>query len=470
VGNLKILGLPDVAAAASATFTASSEASSSMADDNLRTQEPSEFWRSAGNKPTQTSFKCAFNKPNAFVADGVGLISHNLAPDTGWIRFILADEAIVEGDIWENVLVNAVEASTNTTVVFGDLDEGFTEDGNWGTPTTPGIPWTVSLGFATPAATPREAPGLATDFTYMESFWVYVKASAAPSYPASAPTVACYLNYNGAQIELLGTKAVTSATGQWLCFPWAYDANLYPSSALIRCDLSFTDGTSNEDVHLGSVVWRVERTNFASDTGVVSDTGWVLASEVQPIPGSSIQYLSEESPGFISNLYDFGSEKTGLIAVHCFIYEDHAPDLVAVDRATLAIVPPGYVEVGKFSVGLIFSPEVNFSYGDFFGSFDFSSQQNTDGGQEFGSRRFAKRTARLSLELLSTQEAHFIFDRLVRRKGVLGPVLISLIPDGDFEEAATTFYATLRNVETVMAANPAQGYERSLVLEFEEKL
>ena len=65
-------------------------------------------------------------------------------------------------------------------------------------------------------------------------------------------------------------------------------------------------------------------------------------------------------------------------------------------------------------------------------------------------------------------------DRLFRRKGILSPVLVSLLPDETYEAAPTTFYATVRPSENWMAAKPewtdASSQARSMVLDLEEKL
>src|SRR5688572_29182132 len=91
-GNIKIFGLPDLFALSSNTITAESEASATYPASQMKTEVPSDTWRSDGYSPVDTGFIVESLFEGGIISYSVGglvLVNHNLWPWTGKVRFLI---------------------------------------------------------------------------------------------------------------------------------------------------------------------------------------------------------------------------------------------------------------------------------------------------------------------------------------------------------------------------------------------
>lgn len=470
MANLKILGLPDVTTAGVMSVGGGAGASASLALSNILTEEPSEFWRSQGYEPANAYFFAASKASIPYLSSGVAIAGANLWPSTGQVRTVLANAQLTFSALWEDLVPTAIEASSNMAAgVVGSVDEGFTPDGVTLGPSTTASDWSVRLSFGTPAVQPRNDGS-----TNVEEFRIFAMPNTAPDGPYNAPTVAVSLLEGGVLKRLLGRKALTNTAGQWLYFTWDVSELSTQTGADVEILLQFAAAGPNYG-KLDSVVWRSEPDLAFVNLTVESDSGWVPVDAPAAHPGitgvTSTFFSPIPQPNTaVLNDHSAIGDADSTRYVYVFLREDHSPDLMVYNRTTLRTVAPGFIEVGKLISGPIFSPEVNFDPGDFLGFEDLSSQQVTAGGQEFGSRRNIRRTGNVPLSWLTSAEIAFLIDRLILGRGVLSPVLLSMLPGDDDLGAVSTFYATLRNPETLIGYRNTDTYKNSAILKFEEKL
>lgn len=435
-----------------ATVVASSEASASMAKENMLTESPSEFWRSSSNAPGNTLLYF-YLKSLAMSIDAIAIVGHNLYRGDQY-RIFLTDTAGTTQLGPTSYVPTSLEASTNATGSYTDVDEGETPDANWMTPTASNATWIVRFGFATPAFPPVVGADL-------QAFWVYVKAQSAP--PTTAPTVTCTLYESGVSKSVLGTKSVYSTTGQWIYFTWNASSLGTANGSAVECRLDFS-GTTGQSISLGSVLWAEDPNNSAT-MGGATDSGWVT---YDPFAGSGITYLPQVEPQGNAILHVFAATYSQKWA-HVHFRSDRTP--ADFDDATEILPQPhGFVQVGCVVIGETWSPAADRDFGPLVSTKDYSSKARTYGGQRFGSRRFVQRILSLPLNWLTPEEAHTLFDRILWRHGILKPIFVSILPGDATEEKHTSFLASLRNPENGIAATTTRGKSRAMTLEFEEEL
>jgi len=446
---------------------AGSEASASMADDNLLTESPSEFWRSTDNKPANVTVVLQAAANTAVQADTFALIGHNLYRGDQW-RVALYET--IGG--YSTLAPNGTVSTTNVSCPSGaanshlDVDDAFSPDANWITPTVPGTAW-VARWTTTNPATPKTGANL-------QSIWVWAKSTSAVSYGSVAPTLKCEIFETGGGTALadLGTKTISSTTGQWVFFPWDASILADPDGSEVEIqltgsgrDLRYTP-TTKKDCSVGSVVWHHEAATLLPTTSPTRDSGW---KTVAPFSGSGVTYYPEVSGIASADHHQFSTSVAAYPLAVLMIRSDYAPTDFAPLAETLP-VPPGYVQAGSVILGQRFSPACDRDFGPLVSTKDYSSKSRTYGGQRFGSRRFVQRILSLPLNWLTPAEAHTLFDRILWRQGILKPIFVSILPGDSTEEKHTSFLASLRNPENAMVATTTRGKSRAMTLEFEEEL
>ncbi len=448
MGNMRMIP-ENLMALSNATIQATSEASSSMADDNLRTESPGEFWRSLSAAPGDTTLK-AYIKGQVFAVDAVGLVGHNLIRGDQY-RVTAGGNSQTAGYLGYNP--TSTVATQNSGSTFADCDNGeVTPGATFATPTAPGTFWGITLGFPTPAFAPITG-------AKMQCFWVYAKVSSDTSNLSSPLTITASLYESGGLRATLQTKAVTSTTGQWLFFEWNASSLLTASGANVECDLVMTTGGASFYISIGSVVYANDhqaRTN---------DSGWLT---YEPFYGSAITFRPQVRNVSQSLLYEFPATiNPSELFVH--LRTCKSPDALN-SQNEIPPTPDNYAQAGTLVIGETWAPTHNIGYGKLVGAIDISSRMRTYGGQLFGSRRPTRRVIAMRLASLTPAEAHALFDRVIWRGGVLKPVLISLLPDDATQSKHTTILAVLRNPENWVTIQPNEGFENSLDMEWEEVL
>lgn len=436
-------------------IVAGSEASASMADGNMLTEKPSNFWRSTQATPDCTYFYGTFSKSRTFDVNAAAIVGHNLRRGDQyrtWCYPTSGDPTRPAGFTAYNPDTKIVGASSNSASVVGDVDNSFdSTPSTWAIPTTVGTGWAFSVGF--PAVSPAPATG-----ADMQSFWVFVKTAVDATLNPMPVTV--YLNESGVNVANLGTRYITSASGQWLFFAWDASQLGTSSGANVECRVVM-DGSATYWVSIGSIVWACD-----GDGAQTNDSGWITYSDDA---GSGVVHRPEQSGELGTTLIRMPATIDSARRVYVQLRVCRSP----LDYDETAEILPScmdYAQVGTLVVGVTWVPTINFGYGRLVGGIDQSTRSRTYGGQLFGSRRPVRRVVSIKFGHLTPAECHTLFDRMIWRHGSMKPFLISLLPDDASQSKHTTIFCVLRNPENWINIQPDEGYENSMDMEFEEVL
>lgn len=443
---------------------AGSEADSTMADDNLLTEDPSEFWRSTDNQPLNTILRLSLNGMTTVSASALAFCAHNLHRGDQY-RVILRNASDVLGG---QILYPTGTASTtncSTVTPHTDLDSDLTD---WVGPSATGSDWGFQVTFATPSSAPQNG-------TDRQSTWAYIKAGAAVSYGTIAPTVQCIVHLpdglGGFNTVDCGTKTIKSSTGQWVFWSWDFATCAVASGAGVKFELLFSDrdlsltGGAASNGYAAALYWNADTVADLTTISGGELNGWYT---YEPFVGEGITYLPETQGTNESILIQFGSVLQFRLAL-IQIRSDHSP----VDMDSTAEVlptPPGYVQIGCAILGESWSPATDVGHGAFIDSIDLSTKGRTYGGQSFGSRRDVQRVLTLPLAILTPEESHTLWDRVIWRHGILKKFFVALLPGDATEAKHTGFLASLKNQQHKMLTSPATYRNRSMTLEFEEEM
>lgn len=449
-----------------ASVSSDSEASTSMSDQNLLTEEPSEFWRSTINDPTKTnSFLSPLRGALVTVVDPViPIINHNLYRGDQFRVFLTDSPTTVTSPSDYSPVASIVD---NCLGSYADIDnEWDTSVGSWITADS-GETWSIILKFSVVRG---DLPTKTNDC----SFWLCVKSTGTPSQSGrNNPIVAAELQSGNIDDQDfrkdLGTKTITSTTGQWVWFSFSradLDAAAVDDNVFLKLSFSSRYLLSAADTiavlgHLRSVVLRTE----ALVGSVGADSGWLTYN---PFVGSGINYAPEVQGQPAYAYVKFSGSFTFRQALVMFRSDRTPGDFNPLTENHPAI--DGYVQVGCMMLGGAWSPATDRGHGPYIGTVDLSSKGVTDGGQTFGSRRPVLRTLSWPLIVLSKSEGNTILDRLLWRNGTLKKYFVHLNPGDSVEDTHGGFLATLKASENVMSTTAATEGNRSITLEFVEAL
>jgi hypothetical protein len=431
---------------------AASQASSSMAASNLLTEEPSEYWRSAGVTPSHSYCYLYRADVASMRLNAVALVGHNFYNGDQyriWTSSTLPGPLVTmyppTGDV--------AGAISNTAVGYKGLEAGETlgTPGWAGVPTVTANAWSYGCSFATPIQ-----PGSGAD---MQEFWIYVKKSSASNRP-DPPTVSAALWESGAIRLGLGTRTIQSSTGQWMCFSWNVASLALTTAANVELKLTFTAAANGQYALLDRIFMSIDGYGSAR----ANDSGWLTYSRT----ASSIDYVPELWHTRQSLLYQPPATVEDEYVVVQFRV-NQSPLSWQIQNETLP-TPQGYVQLGCVVIGQSWSPGTDRGHGPYLGTIDLSSKGMTDGGQVFGSRKPVIRTLVWPLGVLSKQEEFTVMDRLLRRHGILKKFFVHLAPGDTYEGEIAGFMATLKNAEHTSSTTPATEGNRALTLEFVEAL
>jgi len=433
---------------------AATEASASMTDSNMVSEVPSKFWRSESNWPTKCSSYFYMKTGSGFNMNTIAVVNHNLLPGDQY-RFWVNESSTLAtrptGATLDNPNGYRVGETSNTAANPHLLvDNGETlSPSTWAVPTLAASPWSICLKFPTPAGI--------INGEKLHAFWCFVKAEQGP--PSGLPTIQCELWENGVLLEDLGTRRVSSTTGQVMCFPFKTDNLSVTDGSLIECKLTMVPRSITQYVSVGSVVRATDRD---ARTG---DSGWITYN---PFVGTDIAFkpTSQLTSGVI--LHQFPLTYTPFY-VHMHIRSSRSL-IGASESVDIPATTPNYVQIGTVVIGEAWSPTINIAYGKLTGIVDSSPIKRTYGGGIFGSRRVPRRVLSVHFAHLSPDECHTLFDRILWRHGVMKPFIVSLLPDDTTQAKHTTIFGHIRNAENWINIQPEQGYENNIELEFEEVL
>lgn len=464
-----ILGLPDLMNSPNASIEAFDEVLPSMPAANLATERPDEFWSSDGLSGTSMYIVCGLNTYGhiPFPANAVALVSHNLWQESAQYRVVALSEKFSALAPYSYIAPDGDSDRVNVTGTYADVDgggPGVTKI----SPTSLSDYWAINLDFGTPSANPRVNSGTGGHY---QSFILFVKSSS-NTLPHLAPvlTLTVYAGGIGGQALTSVTKRITEADGQYVYVDFSTSEGSNGSNISLYVEgIEGLAGAYIEGLYYAT--WACETTGVSADPTLLYDSGWQrLPQQVGHPTAVANTFHSRLRPSTL--LHQFGQTVNNIDWIWILIREDHCPVYTNdYEVASVPTRPPGYIQAGKLVVGETWSPTAPPSNEpQFVGILNTSPQDLTRGGQEFGAESSRLRTATVTLSDLTKTEGMFILERLVRERGVLGPVVISLNPDGGYDEEPTTFYATLEDSEISLSAKPGGDFTRSITLRFKEKL
>lgn len=455
MGNIRFL-LPDILGTQSAEVVADSEASASLADDNLLTPEPWQKWRSAGVNPGQCSIYAGVAGRPYFPLDGVALAGLNMVPGNGEVMTLLADTGFL-GPIYSVRLPTSIVASNAITGVVTDVDEGIAAatDSAYIEPTTTTGSF-VTFALQDPGSPPRTG-------ARRQAFVLRVCASADTSgvNASTRPTITVNLYENVAGVSTfranLGTKAVHGTAQHLLFFSWDAALLATASGVDVQARVEFTTISGVVKAQLDAIEWQCESGHITSFPEVKAESGWMTIIP-EALSGLGYDYASQVGDHYTRWSYKFDQIYSNANRVYVFLREDHVPAETATSiNRFLLRPPPGYVQCGKLAAGLWWSPAVNRATGQFATVDDRSTKLEDAGGGEWGSREEPGDIFRIRLEYLTAQELAWLKRRLLYEMGTLAPYFVEIEPDAEadhgFELGFGGWVTTLSPQNAIEAQN-----------------
>jgi hypothetical protein len=417
---------PDVLGFPGVVWSADSEASASLAAQNLATNRLWQKWRSSQTGP-QHLLDATFTKAPDFKLNRVALLGTNLVRGNGEVCCFLGADDAISGLPFQERVADAVVDSNNITGSFGDVDEGVTAPNlaDFIVPTTTAAAH-VTFGFQNPSS------DLKSGARY-QSFALIVGAdgdtTGANLHKRVSVTATMY--ESGSPVLALGTKTVHGTAAHSLFF--SFDASLLAaiSGANLQLRIDFNSSAAySVKPKLYAVSALVMRASIFTDSDYVADSGFSLVS-AEPTSGTGADYRSPlVQPTRWS--YQFGSMLTAS-HVKFLIREDHVPLDVGVEMNTFALpIPPTYVEVGKGVAGPWWSPTINRATGQYVTLDPRDTVVETVGGGVFGTARPAGDTFRVFLEWLTAADAAFLRS-FYRDRKTISPFYADLEPESATE-------------------------------------
>lgn len=393
----------------------------------LQTEEPTEVARITTVDPLATRWQAEFTKGVAREVTGIALVSvPNLSP-WGKYRFTVGEPT------YQDLAPTSI---VGTPVNFGsgipaDVDEAvFTPDDKWMTPFL-GDYWNVELGgFPTPTTAPIHGDSRC----WVSLFVRYTGGSPTNAYPAAGVT----LKQGGSVVANLGTRAITSAEGQILVFP--FDAADLPTASGAGLSVLCEFDSSNVVAELGACRIAVER---------------VAPAQASPWINSPTYGLDEEEPALLAPFTDlqyFPTTPWTITANDLLFVQiqddqtEHDPDNGTVGAIDFFRIPinnvdtrftRGFVDAGVFVTGtaLILGKRPN--GGDSPGFLQYNTptghieivgfEGETEGGQTYGSDAFRHKA--IELNLCVTRDELLEVQGIVSRKGHSGALFFAAEPD-----------------------------------------
>lgn len=478
MGTGFVLAAPNHLGLRFSNWLATSEASASMADSNLATSSPGQFWRSTGHNPWLTSargYNLLSNDFSGSEIDTFALCCHNLRPVTGRWRVRLYSQA-TDGALPTWVKPNsAIGAWGNVTGTYTDVDEDPTGalDGNKLTPTSTALSMTaIHMGFETPA----HACAIGSLSNPLQAFVLDVNIinTAGPdadidAASQSAPYIRVQLYEGGALVRDLKQKIVHSAAGQALIFPW--DASELASAAGADVEI-FIDTFSNGGdyrIEVQRLGWWQESIDYENTPYLIADSGWLTAVD-DPAAGTAFAAFHptrRTSPEHTSHRFSALSETPQLVStVQFLLMDDHAQTFDNNGfQGWIPITPDNYLQVAVGFAGRAFVAEVDRELGPLVGVRDLSVKTITDGGSGGGRQGPRLRKLYTPWDWLTSAEGAAIFERVCIEGSINTSHVVVLLPDSTTERRLTTLYCTpdLPEVDLTAPRN-SLTYNRGLSL------
>lgn len=448
MGKLRILH-PNILGTQSASATANSQASSSLAASNVITSRLWQKWRSTSVNPEDTIIFGRINGDPLFKMNGIALAGLSMSPGNGEVMAVLMAGGLTI-PAFTAYQPTSIVASNAITGLVTAVDEGIAaaSDTSYIKPVGTSGSY-VTFALANPISNPRTGDR-------RQAFVLRVKASADTSgsqaFARPSVTVKLYENVGGVSTfrRTLGTKAVFGTSAHLLFFSWnASDlATANGSDAQVRVEFT---GTTVADAWLDAIEWQCESDHITGTT-IVAETGWSTILP-DPVSGTGADYAAQDGGPRRRWSYKF-DQSYDAARVYIFLREDYVPAETSTSfNRFLLRTPRSYVEMGKLAAGLWWEPAINRAQGHFLTITDPSAVVDGEDGDRWGTRSGAFDDLRISLERLTETEMAWLRQRIFHESGTLGQFYIELEPDSTFELGAGGWATIISNSVQVTRRN-----------------
>jgi hypothetical protein len=323
---------------------------------------------------------------------------------------------------FQEMVPTATAASSNTTGTHTSLDDGLLDlKATWIGPTSPSVPWTIRLSFATPTSAPSGT-----------SYFVIYARSDGPVTGEAGPEVEAALYESGSLVADLGSRFLGSATGQYLIYRWESSQLGTGSGANVELLITGRPSPQGLAAEVEAASWIAGRWTMSPSL----DSGWISSSDFS----YSADWLSsadDVGPAPSSKALYFPSSTWQNVAYLEIHVADDQSDAEGDDIPTAA--PAGYHEGGVGVLSPTYVPTHSFRAGEL----RFENDRpigRTLGGQTHSGPAFVWRSI-TGLELIGTDaEMVAIHDRLWRARG--NPFLCILdkdVPAGPLRSHAAIY-------------------------------
>lgn len=485
MGRGYILAAPNHLGTRFSTWVAKSEASASMAAANLATSAPGDFWRSTSHNPWLTSaygYNLLSNFFQGSNIDAFALCCHNLRPTTGRWRVRVFD-GVTAGSLPVPLSPNSSIGSWgNVTGAYTDVDEDprGALDGGKLTPKLTALSMTgIHLGFPSPAAdlvvgslsSPCQAFVIDCHLINVSGPDVTLDAA-----DPDAPYLAVSLYEGGVLKRLLARKAVHSATGQCLIFPWDGSELSAISGADVEIFIDTFSGGDNR-IEIDRVSWWPENEEYAvaggTEPDLLLDSGWLTAVDDLQAGTAFGAFRPTRRTTPETSHYRFSAltdTPQGVVSVQFLLMDDHAqPFPTGGFEGWIPITPDGYLQVSVGFAGRAFVAEVERELGPLVGVRDLSVKTITDGGAGGGRQGPRLRKLYMPWDWLTSAEGAAVFERVCLEGSINTAHVLCSMPDSTTERRLTTLYCTpdLPEVDLTAPRN-SLSFNRGLSLTFLE--
>lgn len=450
MGKLRILH-PNILGTQSASATANSQASSSLAASNVITSRLWQKWRSSSVNPDETIIFGRINGDPLFKLDGIALAGLSMSPGNGEVMAVLMEDGLTI-PAFTAYQPTSIVASNAITGTVTNVDEGIgaASDGQYIKPTAYSGSY-VTLAMGDPGANPRTG-------ARRQAFVLRVKATVdtdgSNAYKRPSVTVKLYENVGGVSTfrRTLGTKAVFGTSAHLLFFSWDASDLATANGSDVQVRIEFNGlATEAVDAWLDAVEWQCE-SDHITGVSIVAETGW---STILPDPVSGLAADYPAQDGDLRRRWSYKFDQSYDAArVYIFLREDYVPaeSATSVNRFLLRS-PRSYVEMGKLAAGLWWEPAINRAQGHFLTITDPSAVVDGEDGDRWGTRSGAFDDLRISLERLTETEMAWLRQRIFHESGTLGQFYLELEPDSTFELGAGGWATIISNSVQVTRRN-----------------
>lgn len=455
------LGIPNYVTRPYCTITTPADTPDEMGPEWLKTEEPSDLARALSNHPSLSQFEADWADVGVTI-DGMAVANTRIS-GSGAYRFVGVFIGLASGSIpFDSEPPDSVSL-TNVTGGISNVDEDpLTPDGLVMTPSVKTLTWRATFTWTGLSNTPITGSRRAFFLLRMRDIYT----SEAEYYPGMVGT----LSSTGGYIRALGTRTITSASGQFIMFYFdPAEVNLSDFKLSIDVTPGQSSDTLDHYAELDAIRVYYEHETYEFDTGWITTDS--LEADLLP-PTQSIHY--------------FPSSSWTIRKLFLLIQDDQIvinPELVSTTERMINALgiprfPEGFIDAGILFAGdalvLSYGPSSEKGFGT--GPETQEVSGTTEGGQSYGADAFRWRSTNAVEFFVTQEEGRILQYQLGWLRGKAGVFYIALEPDAPFKyQVMSSFPATIESMGKMIplprrATLPGGERLYSLDITFREKL